>query len=49
MITPLFWQRMGFAEEPDIKIGLPNLSKAKISYKNFINQHLTIIVYYLKF
>ncbi len=49
MIPPLSGQRIGFKEETDIKIGLPNLSKAIIFYKNSIKQHLTIIVCYLIF
>ena len=48
MITPRFWLKMGFTEEPDVKKVLSNLSKAKITYKNFIKQNLTIIVRNLK-
>ena len=33
--TQIFWERMGFIEEPDVKIVLLNLSRVEVTYKNF--------------
>lgn len=35
--TQIFWERMNFTEEPDVKIVLLNLSKVEVTYKNFIS------------
>jgi len=35
--TQIFWERMNFTEEPDVKIVLLNLSKVEVYHKNFIS------------